>query len=227
MQELFETETTDFADIILPAASFAEVDGTYTNNTGFVQRVRKAIDPVYQAKPDWMITSFIARELGTDFGYNLSASAVFLSLADNVNAYEGIRYPDMKDESNPVQVKHSITEGGDLSKENEALKKRIEAMPDEAEKMNITPKVGHKLFRITTLTGKTKQFHLLANGNPKPENLLVSPLVQFNLDGSPVNADINGDEDKTGLGIDPPQAANIDASEVDPIDRVNLSIDNL
>jgi hypothetical protein len=34
------------------------------------------------------------------------------------------------------------------------------------------------------MTGKTEQFHLLAHGNPKPENLLVSPLVQFNLDGT-------------------------------------------
>ena len=47
-----------------------------------------------------------------------------------------------------------------------------------------TPKVGHKLFRLTTMTSKTPQFHLLAHGNPKPENLLVSPLVQFNLDGT-------------------------------------------
>jgi len=35
------------------------------------------------------------------------------------------------------------------------------------------------------MTEKTPQFHLLAHGNPKPENLLVSPLVQFNLDGTP------------------------------------------
>jgi hypothetical protein len=35
------------------------------------------------------------------------------------------------------------------------------------------------------MTGKTEQFHLLANGNPKPESLLVSPLVQLNLDGTP------------------------------------------
>jgi hypothetical protein len=38
------------------------------------------------------------------------------------------------------------------------------------------------------MTGKTPQFHLLASGNPKPENLLVSPLEQFNLDGSPKSA---------------------------------------
>ncbi|MDQ6787156.1 MAG: molybdopterin-dependent oxidoreductase, partial [Acidobacteriota bacterium] len=42
VQELFETATTDYADVVLPAASFAETDGTYTNNSGFVQRVRQA-----------------------------------------------------------------------------------------------------------------------------------------------------------------------------------------
>jgi anaerobic selenocysteine-containing dehydrogenase len=225
VQELFETETTDYADVILPAASFAEVDGTYTNNTGFVQRVRKAIEPINQAKPDWLITSFIAREMGIDFGYNLSASAVFRSIADIVNAYSGLRYPDLKDETRPVQVKHAISENADLSNEKESLKKRVEAMPDEAEKFTETPKVGHKLFRITTLTDKTKQFHLLANGNPKPDNLLVSPLVQFNLDGTPIHSNGNGDEDKTGVGLNPPEAANMDASDVNSIDRVNLGID--
>ena len=43
VQELFETDTTAFADVVFPAASFAEVDGTFTNNDGFVQRVRKSI----------------------------------------------------------------------------------------------------------------------------------------------------------------------------------------
>jgi NADH-quinone oxidoreductase subunit G len=214
VQELFETETTDYADVVLPAASFAEVDGTYTNNTGFVQRVRKSIEPIHQAKPDWMITSLIAREMGTDFGYNFSASAVFRSIAENVPAYEGIRYPDMKDESNPVQVKHAISEGVDLSNATGALKKKIEALPDEAEKITETPKVGHKLFRLTTLTSKTRQFHLLANGNPKPENVLVSPLKQFNPDGTPIG---NGDDEP---------AETVAAEAVDPIDRVNLSIDN-
>src|SRR5690606_17497488 len=42
VQELFETDTTAHADVVFPAASFAEVDGTFTNNAGNVQRVRKA-----------------------------------------------------------------------------------------------------------------------------------------------------------------------------------------
>ncbi|CAN5553044.1 NADH-quinone oxidoreductase subunit NuoG [soil metagenome] len=186
VQEMFETATTEFADVVLPAASFAEVDGTYTNNTGFVQRVRQAIEPIHQSKVDWTITSLIAREMGADFGYNFAATMVFKAIADSINAYEGLRYPHLKDESRPVQVKHTIGEKRDLSKEFDALKASVEKLADETEKITETPKVGHKLFRLTTMTSKTAQFHLLANGNPKPESLLVSPLAQLNLDGTPI-----------------------------------------
>jgi NADH-quinone oxidoreductase subunit G len=185
VQELFETATTEFADVVLPAASFAEVDGTFTNNTGFVQRVRKAIEPVHQSKSDWVITSMIARELGADFGYNFSSPMVFKAIADDVPAYADLRYPHLKDESKPVQVKHEVIGKKDLTNELAALRQKVEAMPDAVVKITETPRVGHKLHRITMMTGKTPQFHLLAAGNPKPENLLVSPLVQFNLDGTP------------------------------------------
>lgn len=188
VQELFETETTDKADVILPAASFAEVDGTYTNNAGNVQRVRKAIDFVNQAKPDWMITDLIAKELGVDFGYQKSASAVFKAIADSVPAYTGFRYPDLKDESKPVKANYEVHAKKDLSNELKALAERVEALSDDENKNNETPKIGHKLHRLTTMTSKNPQFHLLANGNPKPENLHVSPLKQFDIDGKAVAA---------------------------------------
>ena len=189
VQELFQTETTAFADVVFPAASFAEVDGTFTNNAGNVQRVRKAIDPVHQSKPDWMITSLIAREMGTEFGYDFSASMVFKAIADSVPAYEGLRYPSLKDESNPVQAKYAIAKS-DISGDLKTLKVSVDAMSDSAEKNFEVPKVGHKLHRLTTMTSKTDQFHLLAHGNPKPSNLLVSPLVQFGLDGQPTTEEI-------------------------------------
>jgi predicted molibdopterin-dependent oxidoreductase YjgC len=185
VQEMFETETTAYADVNFPAASFAEVDGTYTNNSGFVQRVRQAIMPVNQSKADWIATATLAREMGVDFGYQMSASTVFTQLADSIPAYQGLRYPHLKDESRPAQVKHAVAGKNDLSNENKVLSDSAAALPDGAEKNTETPKVGHKLFRITTMTGKTEQFHLLASGNPKPENRLVSPLYTFNLDGSP------------------------------------------
>ena len=115
VQELFQTETTDHADVVFPAASFAEVDGTFTNNAGNVQRVRKAIEPVHQAKPDWMITSLLAKEMGTPITAELSVSAIFRTIADVVPAYEGLRYPSLKDESSPVQAKYALVSGKDMS----------------------------------------------------------------------------------------------------------------
>src|SRR2546427_7264934 len=93
VQELFETDTTRFADVVFPAASFAEVDGTFTNNDGFVQRVRKSIEPVHQSKADWMITAQLAKELGVDLDFEMSASAVFREIAERIPAYASLRYP--------------------------------------------------------------------------------------------------------------------------------------
>ena len=179
VQELFETDTTAFADVVLPAASFAEVDGTFTNNDGFVQRVRQSIPPVNQAKADWMITAQLATELGMDFGFELSASAVFNEIAERVPAYAGLRYPVLKDESNPVQAKYKIAERRDLTPELTALRAAVEGLPAAGDKPGVTPKVGHELFKLGTLTGKVPQFSLLAEGNPRPETVRVSPLYQI------------------------------------------------
>jgi NADH-quinone oxidoreductase subunit G len=183
VQELFETGTTAFADVVLPAASFAEIDGTYTNNDGFVQRVRQSIPPVHQSRSDWMITAQLALELGLDFKFELSASAVFREIAERVPAYAGLRYPLLKDESNPVQAKYRIAEQRDLSSELAALREAVQALPEAGDKLTVTPEVGHELFKIGTLTDKVPQFHLLAAGNPRPETVRVSPLYQIAVNG--------------------------------------------
>ncbi|HEY2846443.1 MAG TPA: molybdopterin-dependent oxidoreductase, partial [Pyrinomonadaceae bacterium] len=184
VQELFLTETCGHADVVFPASSFAEVDGTFTNNAGNVQRIRKAIDPLHQSKPDWMITTLIARAMGQEqVGAEFSASGIFKMLADAVPAYAGLRYPQLRDESNPIQVKHEIVAKPDVASAKETLEKRVEAMSDDSAKNEESPRIGHKLHRLTTMTSKTPQFHLLANGNPKPENLLVSPLIQIEWNG--------------------------------------------
>jgi len=181
VQELFETATTRFADVVLPAASFAEVDGTFTNNDGFVQRVRQSIPPVHQAKPDWMITAQLAIELGVDFGFEMSASTVFRQLAENVPGYAGLRYPVLKDETNPVQVKYPLVERGDTNSLRAEIRERLEGM-ETGEKIGATPEVGHELFKIGTLTDKVPQFHLLAGGNPRPDTVRISPLYQITVD---------------------------------------------
>jgi predicted molibdopterin-dependent oxidoreductase YjgC len=182
VQELFETVTTAYPDVVFPAASFAEVDGTFTNNDGFVQRVRQSLPPVNQAKADWMITAQLAAELGMDFGYELSASAVFKEIAERVPAYAGLRYPLLKDETNPIQARYKVAEQRKLSEELKTLEQVVESLPEPGEKISLTPPVGHELFKIGTLTDKVPQFHLLAAGNPRPETLRVSPLYQITVD---------------------------------------------
>lgn len=184
VQELFETETTSHADVVFPAASFAETDGTFTNNDGLVQRVRQSIPPVHQSKQDWMITAQLAAALDVDFGFQMSASNVFKEIAARIPAYQGLRYPLLKDEAKPVQVKHTIAERRELTKEADGLRLGVEGMSETAEKIASTPKVGHELFKPGTLTGKVPQFPLLAAGNPEPPSFAISPLYQITIDDS-------------------------------------------
>jgi NADH-quinone oxidoreductase subunit G len=180
VQELFENETTAMADVVLPAASYAEQDGTFTNNDGFVQRVRQSIAPLHQSKPDWMIVVQLAKELGLDFGYEMSASAVFREIGEKVPAYSGMRYPLLKDEKNPVQAKYKV-EQCDVSAQMATIRDWVESLPDEGEKVHVTPKVGTELFRLGLLTEKVGQFRLLSAGNPRPETTAVSPLYQITI----------------------------------------------
>jgi NADH-quinone oxidoreductase subunit G len=181
--ELFLSAVSSFErQVVFPAASFAEVDGTFTNNDGFVQRVRKSIEPVHQAKPDWLIAVQLASALGVDFDCEMSASGIFREIGERVPAYTGLRYPLLKDETQPVQVKYEIAAQRDVSAELSVIRKRVEAMEEKVEKNQLTPAVGHELFKLGTLTEKVPQFHLLAAGNPKPETVSISPLYQITVD---------------------------------------------
>lgn len=63
-QDIFETETTRFADVVLPAAAWSENDGTFANSERRVSRVRKACEPPGVAMPNWWIFREVARRMG-------------------------------------------------------------------------------------------------------------------------------------------------------------------
>ncbi len=67
-QDLFITEFAVYADVFLPAVSFAEKDGTFTNTDRRVQRKRRAIDPSGQARPDWQIICDLALRIEKSWG---------------------------------------------------------------------------------------------------------------------------------------------------------------
>jgi formate dehydrogenase alpha subunit len=92
VQDIFLTETAQLADVVLPSVSFAEKDGTFTNTERRVQRVRKAIEPVGDAKPDWEITCQIARRMKAKGFEFKDSSQIMDEIASLTPSYGGISF---------------------------------------------------------------------------------------------------------------------------------------
>ncbi len=91
VQDIFVTETAQLADVVLPGASFAEKDGTFTNTERRVQRVRKALNPPGNAMADWEILRDLSARMGCPMPYR-SAEEVFAEMAALTPSYAGISY---------------------------------------------------------------------------------------------------------------------------------------
>ncbi len=91
VQDIFPSETAWLADVVFPAAAFAEKDGTFTNTERRVQRIRKALLPPEEAKADWQITSALAEKMGKPFGYE-SAGDIMEEIASLTPIYGGIHF---------------------------------------------------------------------------------------------------------------------------------------
>jgi predicted molibdopterin-dependent oxidoreductase YjgC len=89
-QDLFQTESTPDAHVILPAQATMEKDGTFTNTERRVQPLNKVVEPVGDSKPDWWITSEIAKRMGAK-GFGFSSAADVLKEINKVTpSYAGI-----------------------------------------------------------------------------------------------------------------------------------------
>ncbi len=91
VQDLFLTETAQLADVVLPGASFAEKDGTFTSTERRVQRIRQALPPVGQSRPDWRILADILSRLGRKEHY-ATPSDVFDEMRRLTPSHAGITY---------------------------------------------------------------------------------------------------------------------------------------
>jgi formate dehydrogenase major subunit len=91
VQDIFLTETALMADVVLPSASFAEKEGTFTNTERKVQRVRKAVEPPGDAREDWQIIGDLAGRMGYPMQYD-RAQAIMEEIAQVTPSYCGINY---------------------------------------------------------------------------------------------------------------------------------------
>ena len=91
VQDLFMTSTAAYADVFLPAACYAEKDGTFTNTERRVQRVRKAVPPPGRCRPDWEIICELSRRAGYPMDYT-HPEEIFGEMRRLTPSYAGMTY---------------------------------------------------------------------------------------------------------------------------------------
>ncbi|MCC4783470.1 formate dehydrogenase subunit alpha, partial [Vibrio lentus] len=94
VQDIFLTETAQYADVVLPSCSFAEKSGHFTNTERRVQRINPAVLPPGEAKEDWVIIQMLANAMGGGWGYNTVAD-ITNEIARVTPQYGGLRWENI------------------------------------------------------------------------------------------------------------------------------------
>ncbi len=94
VQDIFLTETAEFADVILPASSYLEKDGTYTNTDRRVQLGRKVVELPGEARVDWEVVQDIANRLGLGWNYS-SPRQIFDEMVSVIPSYANLSYDNL------------------------------------------------------------------------------------------------------------------------------------
>lgn len=111
VQDIFVTETANFADVILPASAFAEKDGTVTNTNRQVQMGRAALAPPGDARADWWIEVELAKRLGLGWTYS-HPREVFAEMKLNMNSLDNITWERLEAENAVTYPSLSPTDPG-------------------------------------------------------------------------------------------------------------------
>ncbi|WP_417733618.1 formate dehydrogenase subunit alpha [Roseovarius sp.] len=98
VQDIFITETANYADVILPASAFAEKSGTVTNTNRQVQMGRPALPPPGDAREDWAITTALAKRIGLNWTYD-SPADVFAEMKHNMRSLNNITWERLEREN--------------------------------------------------------------------------------------------------------------------------------
>lgn len=171
VQDLFLTDTAKEADVVLPAASFAEKDGTFSSTERRVQRVRKAVNPPGQAKPDWLIFTELSERMGYSMGYE-KPEDIFEEICELLPQYRGISYarleevglqwpvPDADHPGTPVLHIDSFTRGRGLFVPEEYMAPK-EPVDDEYPMLFTTGR-HYARYNFSSMTGKTREIDDIA-----------------------------------------------------------------
>lgn len=167
------------AEVVLPAASYAEQDGTFTNIAGEVQRVHRAVDPVGAARPDWLIAGQLARLLGSDVNFRGSVAAAYRRLADANPAYANVTYARLMLDG-AVQTDRPAA-SPDRNALAAALAKASQAVDATVRHDERPVEMGERLFRLGTVARHAKLLVEAfedgkAKGRPVEEEAALIPI---------------------------------------------------
>ena len=138
VQDVMETGTTEIADVVLPAQAFTERQGTLTSGERRVQRFYPAVPPTGDSKPDFSITSQIARHMGIVLEGTL-VSAVFDILADSIKSFEGLNYARLAEVKPqlPVVGRDDLYYGGTTYENTQGMGAHLSAAVTRGEAVSI------------------------------------------------------------------------------------------
>src|SRR5215216_5634791 len=139
VQDVMETATTEIADVVLPAQAFTEREGTLTSGERRVQRFYSAVPPTGDSKPDFAITSQLARHMGIVLE-GTSISAVFEILADSVKSFEGLNYAKLSEVKPqwPIVGRGDMYYGGTTYENTMGMGAHLTAAAGRGEKVHIS-----------------------------------------------------------------------------------------
>ena len=159
VQDIFLSETAELADVVLPAASFAEKDGSLTNSERRVQLWRKAIEPIGESRPDWEIICDISTRMGYEMKYG-SASEIMDDMAQLTPIYggmsharlegEGLQWPCLNKDHPGTRFLHEGKFSRGLGKFHAIDYRQPFEMPDEEYPLLLT--TGRMLYHFHTGT---------------------------------------------------------------------------
>lgn len=168
VQDIFLTETAQYADIVLPACCFAEKDGTFTNTERRVQRIRKAVNPPGQAREDWRITCEIARRMGAK-GFDFqNVTDIVAEINSLTPSYAGITYeriekeglqwpcPDTKHPGTKYLHREKFATSSGKGRLFPLLYKASVELPDEGFPLLLTTDRSLYHYHTSTMTGRVK-----------------------------------------------------------------------
>ena len=204
VQDLFLTPTARMAHVVLPAASFAEKGGTYTNCEGMVQRLHKALQPVGEAKTDGEIFCAAAKAMGKNLGA-CEPETVLTEIAALIPRYQGLSAENIP--RNGVRLQPGAGQQG-----AEATALRLRLIPVDG----AVPPLPSVEFPFMLLTGSSL-FHCGSLSTQSPSICTVAPEALLELSR----------EDSSALGIQSGDLAAVTSARGSIVIKVRVTAQQL